>query len=844
MKEKFDVQGMTCSACASHIEKAVVGVDGVTSCTVNLLTNSMQVEFDKAGSEQAIIEAVVQAGYSANVQGQNQVAKSAVPKADNSLIRLIVSAVLLLVLSYIAMSHMLHLPLPSWLSGRENALTYALVQLLLLVPIVVIDRKYFVRGYKNLLRLSPNMDSLIALSATASIVYGMVAIGVMSYDFGMLSKVLDSAQREIYLAQIDSYRHQLYFESAAMILVIISLGKLLEENSKAKTKSALTTLLGLAPDSVTIIVDNMEQKVNSAQLKVGDIMVVRPGERVGGDGVVIEGDSYVDEAMLTGESAPVHKEIGEKVVSGSINKNGWLRVKIEKVGQDTTLSQIIKLVEEASSSKAPIAKVADKVAGVFVPIVMVISVVTFIVWLVAWQGGKDFAMAFNMAVSVLVISCPCALGLATPVAIMVATGKGAKCGILIKSGESLERLGQVDTIVFDKTGTLTDGKSQVLSEYYLAGVDKRKMLQTVGSIEEKSEHPLALALVEYAKENNVELVAVEDFVALSGVGVVGKVDGKEYVACSAKYAREKATNISTVESIIAEYASKAQSPVVVMSGGEILAVFGIADKVKDSAKAGIERLKAMGKKVVMLTGDNEKTAQAVAQNLGIDQVHAEVLPKDKADIVRSLQNGGKVAFVGDGINDAPALASADVGIAIGAGTDVAIESADVVLMKSQVTDVARAVRLSKIAVSNIRENLFWAFVYNTIGIPLAAGVLYPAFHIMLSPMIGSVCMSLSSVCVVLNALRINVKKLDKGEKSMKLFGKKKEERSYILIDGMMCEHCKSRVSGILSDLGIVADIDLKAKKAYFDTASASDEEIAQAIQDAGYKVLAIKRVDK
>lgn len=839
MKEKFDVQGMTCSACSSRVEKAVSEVDGVKSCSVNLLTNSMQVEFDNQNTEQEIIQAVVKAGYNVSVQGKKQ--QEVTKESGKGLVKLIVSLVLLLTLSYVAMAHMLHLPLPQWLTGRENALTFAFVQLLLLVPIVFIYRKYFVRGFKNIVHLSANMDSLIAVSATASIVYGLVAIFVMSYDFGMLSKVVDSAQREIYLAQIDSYRHQLYFESAGMILTIISLGKWLEEKSKAKTKSAITSLLELAPDSVTILKDGIEQKINTVDLKIGDIMVVRPGERVGGDGIVVDGDSYVDESMLTGESKPVHKVVGEKVVSGSINNNGWMRVEIQKVGEDTTLAQIIKLVDDASSSKAPIAKVADKVAGIFVPIVMAIAVLAFVVW---WAVSKKFALAFNMAVSVLVISCPCALGLATPVAIMVATGKGARNGILIKSGESLEKLGQVDIVVFDKTGTLTDGKSQVISEYYVPEIDDRRLLQHIASIEQKSEHPLAVALVEYAKQKNIELVGVDNFLAMAGIGVVGKIMDIEYCICSVKYAKEKAVNMDEVADQIADFSSKAQSPVVAMSGDRVLAVFGIADKVKESAPKGIEKLKKMGKRVVMLTGDNEKTAKAVAMMLGINEVHAEVMPKDKAEIVKSLQSSGKVAFVGDGINDAPALASADVGIAIGAGTDVAIESADVVLMKNNATDVAKALRLSKIAVYNIRENLFWAFVYNTIGIPLAAGVLYPAFGIMLSPMIGSICMSLSSICVVLNALRINLKKLDKGEENMKireLFSKKKDDRSYILIEGMMCEHCKARVSAILAELGIQADIDLKAKKAYFDSADACDENITKAIEDGGYKVLSIKR---
>ena len=837
MKEKFDVSGMTCSACSAHVEKAVGGVEGVTSCNVNLLTNSMSVEFTDPSVEEKIISAVEKAGYGAKIasNGADAPRSAAAAKTkeekQSGLGALIFSVVILVLLMYIGMGHMVSLPLPAFFEGSQNAVSFAFVQLLLTLPVVYIYRKYFINGYRNLFKRAPNMDTLIAVSATASLVYGIVAIFVMSYHLGAAA---DVSSAETHLAVVDKYRHQLYFESAAMILTFISIGKYLEGKSKKRTTEAITRLMELAPDTVTVLENGIERTVSAADLRVGDTVLVRPGEKIGADGAIVSGESHVDESLLTGESMPVKKKVGDKVVAGALNKDGALTLRVEKVGEDTALNKIIALVEEASSSKAPIAKLADKVAGVFVPVVMAIALVSFIVWLAV---GYGFEFAFNIGVSVLVISCPCALGLATPVAIMVATGKGAENGVLIKSGEALEILNTAKIVVFDKTGTITSGKPAVTAAEF-AG-EKEEILSAAAAVESFSEHPLAEAVTAYAKAQNAPAVQAENFLSHAGKGVSGEVGGKTYYIGSRKFAENYAADVETYDKPLKEYASQGATPVFAVCGGKVAAIFAVADTVKENSAAAVAKLKASGRRVIMLTGDNALAANSVAKSVGIEEVIAEVLPADKAATVSSLKKFGRVAFVGDGVNDAPALAAADVGIALGAGTDVAIESADAVLMRDDLADVVAAFSLSKAAVRNVKENLFWAFFYNAVGIPFAAGALYPFLHLTLNPMIGSICMSLSSICVVLNALRLKLFK-PKGEEKM-LFHKK-AEKSEVKIEGMRCEHCSAHVEKTLKELGLDAEVNLKKKTAYFTPdANVSDEAIKKAIADAGYTVTEIKR---
>ena len=834
MKEKFDVSGMTCSACSAHVEKAVRGVEGVTSCQVNLLTNSMVAEFSDPAAEQKIIEAVKHAGYgarAANAPAANATASAPQKKEtkDGEVWRLIVSVVLLVLLMYVGMGHMVGLPLPAFFEGTENAVSFAFVQFLLTLPVVVIYRKYFINGYKRLFSRSPNMDTLIAVSATASLVYGIAAIFIMSYNLGAGN-----------LGRVEEYRHQLYFESAAMILTFISVGKFLEGKSKKRTTDAITRLIELAPDTVTVEENGTERAVPVSELRAGDFVRVRPGEKIGADGEVVKGESYVDESLLTGESMPVKKAVGAKVVAGAINKNGALTVRVDKVGADTALSKIIALVEEAASSKAPIAKLADKVAGVFVPVVMAIALLAFAAWLIA---GYGFEFAFNIGVSVLVISCPCALGLATPVAIMVATGKGAENGVLIKSGEALEILSSAKIVAFDKTGTVTTGKPAVTDAIFFG--EERSLLSGAAAAESGSEHPLAEAVVRFAEEKGAPEAAAENFRSYAGKGVSAEVGGKTYYIGSAKFISAYAADAQKHEQALRELAAQGKTPVLMACENKTAAIFAIADTLKETSAEAVAALKAMGKRVVMLTGDNRLTAEAVAKAAGIDEVHAEILPEEKAAAVSALKKEGRVVFVGDGVNDAPALAAADVGVALGAGTDVAIESADAVLMRDDLNDVVTAFRLSRAAVRNVKENLFWAFFYNALGIPLAAGALFPLLGWRLSPMIGSLCMSLSSVCVVLNALRLKFFKpkkeiKEKGEEEM-LFGKNKG-KSQVKIEGMKCEHCSARAEQALKGLGLDAAVDLKKKTAYFTPdESVSDEAIRNAVSEAGYTVTEIVR---
>ena len=884
MKERFDVTGMTCSACSSHVEKSVSKLTGVENVSVNLLTNSMQVEFDENKLDTAgIIKAVEDAGYGAAVKdehaksgaktsgqsdSQENSGLSAVEQnVKNMKKRLIVSLIFWIPLMYVSMGHMiyqwLNIPMPpftmNFLHGNENAITYAFTQFLLLLPILIANQKYFKNGFKTLWHRSPNMDSLIAIGAGAAILYGIFAIYRIGYAMGHGD-----------MAVVHQYAHDLYFESAGTILTLITIGKYLETKSKGKTSEAITKLLNLAPKTVTVVRDGVEQVVDAADVEKGEIFLVKPGESVAVDGIVLEGKSSFDESAITGESIPVPKQEGDTIVSASINKSGLIRAKATKVGEDTTIAQIIRLVEEASSSKAPIAKMADKIAGVFVPAVITIALITGVIWLIS---GATFEFAMSTAIAVLVISCPCALGLATPVAIMVGTGKGAENGILIKSGDALETAHQIDTVVLDKTGTITQGKPVVTDIICAAGknADKTQLLQIAGSLEKGSEHPLAEAIVNYCVTNNISLEKVTDFNALFGKGIEGTVSGTHYYAGNEKMMEEKGISLSTEQkNQIRELAKQGRTPLLFADKKQFLGIVAVADVVKPTSKEAVQKFRDYGIHVIMLTGDNEVTAQAIKEQVGIDEVIAGVLPTQKEEKISALKQAGhKVAMIGDGVNDAPALASADVGIAIGAGTDVAIESADIVLMKNDLLDAVGAVKLSKAVIRNIKENLFWAFFYNSIGIPLAAGVLYPLFQIKLNPMFGAAAMSLSSVCVVSNALRLRWVKLhdakktqsephqdvaastiadinqhnaldnniestnnDKGESTM---------TTTISIEGMMCAHCQAHVEKALKEVAGVTEVtvSLENKNAVV-TGDASVEALKQAVVDAGYEVTDVK----
>lgn len=884
MKERFDVTGMTCSACSSHVEKSVGKLTGVENVSVNLLTNSMQVEFDENKLDTAgIIKAVEDAGYGAAVKdghakswaktsgqsgSQENNGLSAVEQnVKNMKKRLIVSLIFWIPLMYVSMGHMiyqwLNIPMPpftmNFLHGNENAITYAFTQFLLLLPILIANHKYFKNGFKTLWHRSPNMDSLIAIGAGAAILYGIFAIYRIGYAMGHGDMMV-----------VHQYAHDLYFESAGTILTLITIGKYLETKSKGKTSEAITKLLNLAPKTVTVVRDGVEQVVDAADVEKGEIFLVKPGESVAVDGIVLEGKSSFDESAITGESIPVPKQEGDTIVSASINKSGLIRAKATKVGEDTTIAQIIRLVEEASSSKAPIAKMADKIAGVFVPAVITIALITGVIWLIS---GATFEFAMSTAIAVLVISCPCALGLATPVAIMVGTGKGAENGILIKSGDALETAHQIDTVVLDKTGTITQGKPVVTDIICAAGknADKTQLLQIAGSLEKGSEHPLAEAIVNYCLTNNISLEKVTDFNALFGKGIEGTVSGTHYYAGNEKMMEEKGISLSTEQkNQIRELAKQGRTPLLFADKKQFLGIVAVADVVKPTSKEAVQKFRDYGIHVIMLTGDNEVTAQAIKEQVGIDEVIAGVLPTQKEEKISALKQAGhKVAMIGDGVNDAPALASADVGIAIGAGTDVAIESADIVLMKNDLLDAVGAVKLSKAVIRNIKENLFWAFFYNSIGIPLAAGVLYPLFQIKLNPMFGAAAMSLSSVCVVSNALRLRWVKLHDAKKTqsepyqdvaastiadinqhnaldnnIKSTNNDKGESTMtttISIEGMMCAHCQAHVEKALKEVAGVTEVtvSLENKNAVV-TGDASVEALKQAVVDAGYEVTDVK----
>lgn len=844
MNKKFNVTGMTCSACSASVEKAVKKLEGINSVSVNLLTNSMVVHYnEEVIDENNIIEAVTSAGYGASVfsKNKNEIKVSDKMRVEDEIKemkkRLIISFAFLIPLMYISMGHMMGLPLPSFLSGLENAISYGMTQFLLALVIVYVNRKYYQVGFKTLFKGSPNMDTLIAIGSSAAMVYGIFAIYRMGYGLGIQDFEL-----------VEKYHMDLYFESAAMILTLITLGKYLEKKSKGKTSEAITKLMDLAPKTATILRNNKEVIVPIEEVLKDDIVIVKPGESIPVDGVIIQGSSSIDQSAITGESIPVEKNIGDKVIAATINKNGYFKFKAEKVGDDTTLAQIISLVEDASSSKAPIAKLADKISGVFVPVVISISIIATIVWLLV---GKSFEFSLSIGIAVLVISCPCALGLATPVAIMVGTGKGAENGILIKSAEALETAHKIQTVVLDKTGTITEGKPKVTDIVVNSNINKNELLKIAASIEKPSEHPLADAIVEKAKKGNITLLDVDNFISITGKGIKAEINNKIYYAGNLSLMKENNIDYSKFEKVINDLAKKGKTPLCFSDDSILLGVIAVADTIKSTSKKAIEEFKNMGINIVMLTGDNKNTAEAIRKELNIDKVIAEVLPQDKEKEVRKIQESGKkVAMIGDGINDAPALARADVGIAIGAGTDIAIESADIVLMKSDLLDGVTTIKLSKAVIKNIKENLFWAFFYNAIGIPLAAGVFYNILGWKLNPMFGAFAMSLSSVCVVSNALRLKLfKAYDKNIINEENFenefeeGEDEEMKKIVRVDGMNCSHCQAKVESALSALDGVSEakVNLKKKIAVVTLEKeVNDDTLLKAVNDVGFTGVSVE----
>ena len=847
-KEKYNITGMSCAACSAKVERVVGKLDGVENVSVNLLTNSMQVEYkeDKLSSND-IIKNIADAGYGASLATATKQKKEekSIKKTNDDAItsmkfRLKVSIVFLAILMYFSMGSMIGLPLPKFLSGEGNPVGFALTQLLLVLPVMYVNRKYYISGFKSLFHLSPNMDTLIAVGTVAAFTYGVIAIYVMGY-------ALNNAD----MHTVTEYRMNLYFESVSMILTLITLGKFFETGSKARTTDAISKLIDLSPKRANVLRDGVEENILTEDVVVGDIVIVRPGESIPVDGMIIEGSTSVDESAITGESIPVQKEKGDKLIAATINKNGSVRIKATEVGEDTAISRIIALVEEASSSKAPIAKMADKVAGVFVPVVMGISLITFIVWLAL---GYDFSFALNCAIAVLVISCPCSLGLATPVAIMVGTGKGAENGILIKSADALETTHSIDTVVLDKTGTVTEGKP-VVTDILAFDIDENEFLKLAAGVESASEHPLAEAIVEKAKEKNLEIVSPTEFQAISGRGIVASVSGSKIIAGNEQAIKEQYGNSENFTEVFKkgnELAAQGKTPMYFGKDGKLLGIIAVADTIKKDSKEAIQALKNRNIDVVLLTGDHKNTAMAIAKEAGIKKVIAEVLPTDKEEHIRELMEAGhKVAMVGDGINDSPALARADVGIAIGAGTDIAIESADIVLMHSSLKDVATAIDLSKAVIRNIKQNLFWAFFYNSIGIPLAAGVFYLSMGWKLSPMFGAAAMGMSSVCVVSNALRLRgfkpkeIKKNNIENDELELIENKRKDdnnnmTTVINVNGMMCEHCKATVEKVTRGVEGVSnsEVNLDAKNVTIEHSADTDlEKVKKAITDAGYEVV-------
>ncbi len=868
--EKYRVTGMTCAACQANVTRCVQKLDGVEDVNVSLLANQMTVSYDEEKVHpEEIVGAVQNIGYGASPIEQGPTTKehgfrqewqSRQDQAEGERKamkhRLIASICLLVPLMYVSMGSMLSLPLPSFFVGTENALISALTQLLITIPVLVINRHFYQSGFKALLHRAPNMDSLVAIGSGASLLYGIFAMYRMAAGFGHGNMEL-----------VHEYAHALYFESAAMILTLVTVGKYLEAKSKAKTSDALGKLVDLAPKTAVVVRNGVEETIPAEQVIAGDVVVIRPGEGIPVDGVVIDGYGYVDQAAITGESIPVEKRPGDTVISATINKNGMFRFTASKVGEDTTLSQIIRLVDEASNSKAPIARLADKVSGVFVPVVIGIAILTVAIWLIA---GQTFEFALSNAISVLVISCPCALGLATPVAIMVGTGKAAEMGILIKSAESLENLHNIDTIVLDKTGTITVGHPSVTDVVLLSpDMTEAAFLAEAAAAEAGSEHPLAQAVIDRAQADGLTVPASQDFTAVAGRGVQASVNGRKYLAGNISFLEENGilggnTASQQVRETVSRLAGEGKTPLIFARDQQVVGVIAVADTVRESSRSAIRRFHEMGLQVVMLTGDNQVTAEAIRKELGISKAISDVLPTEKEANIRALQEQGhKVAMVGDGINDAPALTRADIGIAIGAGTDIAIESADVVLMKDSLEDVATAIELSRAVVRNIHMNLFWAFFYNVLGIPLAAGALYPAFQIRLSPMIGSAAMSLSSVCVVTNALRLRFFKpkgrsaeiisdtsassgelpetLQKQEAVSQEAAENEKGtivmKKVLVVDGMMCAHCQMHVQKALAAVDGVSEavVDLEQKQATVDlTKDVPDQVLMDAVKAAGY----------
>ncbi|MFR1016046.1 heavy metal translocating P-type ATPase [Clostridium fessum] len=889
--KQYTVTGMSCAACSSRVEKAVSKVPGVTACSVSLLTNSMGVEGDVP--PETVIHAVEDAGYGASLKGQGTAAQAqSASEAEDALKdretpvlkhRLIASLGFLAVLMYMSMGHMMWgWPLPHFMEGNHVAM--GLLQLLLAGIIMVINQKFFISGFKGLLHRAPNMDTLVALGSGASFIYSTYALFAMT-----------DAQLKGNDTAVMSYMHEFYFESAAMILALITVGKMLEARSKGKTTDALKGLMKLAPKTAVIIRDGVETKVPIEEVKKGDVFVVRPGENIPVDGVVLEGTSAVNEAALTGESIPVDKAQGDPVSAATVNQSGYLRCEATRVGEDTSLSQIIRMVSDAAATKAPIAKIADRVSGVFVPAVITIAVVTTIVWLLA---GQTFGFALARGISVLVISCPCALGLATPVAIMVGNGMGAKNGILFKTAVSLEETGKMDIVALDKTGTITSGEPRVTDVIPSGGVTERELVSLALSLEKKSEHPLAKAVLLYAKEQQIDAPEAADFQALPGNGLSGTLDGALLAGGSFSYISGHTTVSAQEQASFERLASEGKTPLCFMKNGRLAGMIAVADVIKEDSPQAVKELQNMGIRVVMLTGDNERTARAIGAQAGVDEVIAGVLPDGKESVIRSLKEQGKVAMVGDGINDAPALTRADIGIAIGAGTDIAIDAADVVLMKSRLSDVPAAIRLSRATLRNIHENLFWAFFYNVVGIPLAAGLWYPIFGWKLNPMFGAAAMSLSSFCVVTNALRLNLFKMHdaskdhpmrkRAEKAANKGGEKAENAGAVRmgaedtrsigqtangnetvakemqksenqknninmegitmtktmnIEGMMCGHCEARVKKALEALAGVESAEVSHEKGtavVSMSADVSDDTLKEAVEAQDYKVDSIQ----
>lgn len=824
MQSRFNVTGMSCAACSAHVEKAVKQLNGIQNVEVNLLTGSMTADFNEnILSDDDIINAVISAGYGAS-SAQN--AKSDKPKTSNDEVkqmkfRISVSFVFLIILMYVSMGHMMGVPLPSFLTGAENAVSFALTQFLLTLPIVIVNKKYYISGFKSLIHKAPAMDTLIAVGSSAALIYSIFALYQIGYGLGHNNMDL-----------VHHYVHDLYFESAAMILTLVTLGKYLESRAKNQTTEAISKLMNLRPQTATVIRDDKEITIPIDSVVIGDIVVVRAGQSVPVDGTIISGNAVLDESALTGESLPVDKTINDTVISASISKGGYFTFKATKVGNDTTLSQMIKLVEDASASKAPIAKLADKVSGVFVPVVLLIALATFIIWLML---GKDLSFALSSAITVLVISCPCALGLATPVAIMVGTGVGAKNGVIFRSAEALEHLHSVNAVVLDKTGTITEGKPVVTDIITANNFTQNELLKLAYSLEALSEHPLAQAIVNYCKDKNIKITKADNFETLSGKGITANINNIFCVSGNIKLFNELGIQITENT----ELANQGKTPLYFAKDNKLVGIIAVADAVKINSGFAVDTLEKMGISVTMLTGDNQKTANAIAQSVNIKNVIYEVMPQDKEKHIKSLQESGKtVAMIGDGINDAPALARADVGIAIGAGTDIAIESADIVLMKSDLVDAVNAILLSKNVIRNIKQNLFWAFIYNCIGIPLAAGIFSPALR--LTPMFGAAAMSLSSVCVVMNALRLNGFKAIKNNKT--IVKEDVKMKKTIKIEGMMCPRCSNHVKDALIKLDGVSDAEVSHETGLAELTldkDISNDILSKAVTDAGYDVVEI-----